>query len=401
MKKTISVGAPQVIEKLCKLDAKTKKDFQDKVIEAAGKGYRTLAVAIRTGSSEKSMNLVGLMFLADPIRQGAKEIIAYLRKNGIDTKMLTGDNYEISKRISTDLGINGVVIEKNKVQFDRLTDEQLRNVAAFSEVLPRDKYEIALRYQKSNVIAVTGDGVNDLPAMKVSNASIAVNNAVDALKGSSDIVLLAPGIGVIKDAIIESRKIFTRLYTYSVYRISESVRLVASILVLGLWLGGFPLTPLQLLILAFLNDLPIISLAFDNVKNTTSPSKINVKKRFINSSLFGLIGVINSVLLVFIIYKLFNFPIDQVQTLFFLKLAIGGHMLVYVVHTDERWFKFLPNKAVIWATTLTQLGATLMAYFGIFMTKVSPLLILFIWIWCFVWMQVSEEVKMFEQKYLR
>ena len=174
------------------------------------------------------------------------------------------------------------------------------------------------------------------------------------------------GISVIKDAILESRKIFVRLYTYSLYRISESLRLIITVAVLGLAVGAYPLTPLQLILLALLNDLPIISLATDKVKIANRPSKINIKKRFILSSSFGLVGVVNSLLL-FFIARWMGLPWAAIQTIFFLKLTIGGHMLIYVAHTKERWWKFLPSKPVILATTLTQALATVLALTGLFM----------------------------------
>jgi H+-transporting ATPase len=226
----------------------------------------------------------------------------------------------------------------------------------------------------------------------------AVKNAVDALKGAADIVLLTDGITVMSEAFLEGRKIFARLYSYSLYRISESFRLVVTIAILGLLTGSYPLSPLQLIILALLNDVPIISLATDRVKIAHRPSLINVREQFSTSILFGVVGVANSLLLYFIATNYLHLPLAVVQTLFFLKLTIGGHLLIYITHTRERWWRFLPSKTVIIATVTTQLIATIFAVSGFFMpAPISWKLALLVWIWAIFFMQISELVKYLKQ----
>jgi H+-transporting ATPase len=372
-KEFVSVGAPQVIASLCKIDSKTKAKFEKDVKEAARAGYRSLAVAVNHKGVEKGMELAGLLLLSDPLREDAKDVIRFMQEKGIDVKMLTGDNAAIGNRIGAELDLG-----KDDV---------------FCEVLPADKYKIVSEAHGRKVTAVTGDGVNDLPAMKSADVSIAVSNAVDALKSFADIVLLSPGIAVVKDAIIEARKVFSRLYTYSVYRISESLRVIVSILLLSIIYGAYPLTPIQLILLALMNDIPIVSLAFDRVKLAPEPAKIKVKERFVLSTLFGLVGVFNSLIFFVLLYSVFHIDLAVVATLFFLKLTVSGHLLIYVAHTDDRWFKFLPSREVIAATMGTQLIATCLAVFGIFI-KAAPLpLVLFVWVWAVCWMQVSELMK--------
>ena len=246
---------------------------------------------------------------------------------------------------------------------------------------------------------MTGDGVNDLPAVRKADVGIAVANAVDALKGTADIVLLDSGIGVMQTALVEARKIFFRLYNYSVYRISESFRLVVTALVLGLIIKGFPLTPVQIILLAFLNDIPIITLAFDRVKRADRPADLEPKERFTLGTLFGLVGVANSLLMYFFLADFVHLPLVFVQTAFFLKLTVGGHMLVYVAHTKERWWKFLPAKSVIIATALTQVAATMLAVLGIFIAAIPLWLAVFVWVWAFFWMQVSEGMKVVQSNF--
>ena len=265
--------------------------------------------------------------------------------------------------------------------------------------MPEDKLKLIERAQKDFTVAMAGDGVNDLPAVRRADVGIAVAKAVDALKGTADIVLLAPGIGVMQTALVEARKIFFRLYNYSIYRISESFRLIVTALVFGLIIKGFPLTPVQIILLAFLNDIPIITLAFDRVKRTDRPADLKPRERFTLGTLFGLVGVANSVLLYFFMADVFHVPLAIIQTAFFLKLTVSGHMLIYVAHTKERWWRFLPARSVIAATTLTQVCATALALFGIFVAPISLGLVVFVWLWAFFWMQVSEGMKIIESRF--
>ncbi len=401
----ISLGAPQIIEDL---DGYSSKDvilkFRKDIAKAASGGFRVLAIATKiSDEEEKNMRIVGLLLLSDPLDETSKDTISFMKENGINVKMVTGDNIAIAERISKELNLFGRVLSSEEtinLYNRKITKKDFKNIATFSEILPKDKYELVRAFKENYIVASTGDGINDLPAIKTANVGIAVSSAVSALKSLADIVLLGRGIAVIKDAIIESRKIFTRIYNYSVYRISESFRLIITILILGIIFGSYPLQPLQLILLAFLNDIPIISLAYDRVKISSKPSEINTKKRIYLSLLFGFVGVINSILLFLITIYIFHFPLPIVQTMFFLKLTVGGHLLVFVAHTEEKWFKFLPSKIVIIATMTTQIIATILAITGFLMpAKISPLLALCVWIWSFFWMQISDLMKYIKNKF--
>jgi H+-transporting ATPase len=400
----VSVGAAQIIEKLCDFSAEAKAAFAHDVESLSARGYRVVAVAVKKGMTEgdaadeeeKNMAMAGLIVFSDTIEPDAKATIDFMNANGIAVKMVTGDNAAISREIAHELGFNGDIIPRAdlaKIEWSATPREWWNGVSGFSEVLPEDKYHLVQEAKKYFTVASTGDGVNDLAALQMANVGIAVARAVDALKANADIVLTSSGISVIKDAILESRKIFVRLYTYSTYRISESMRLIITVAVLGIVVGAYPLTPLQLILLALLNDLPIISLATDRVKIANRPAKINVRERFKLSSSFGMVGVVNSLLL-FFIARWMGVPWAAIQTIFFLKLTVGGHLLVYVAHTKERWWRFLPSKTVIVATALTQAAATALAMTGWFMGgAISWQWAIAVWLWAIFWMQVTELVK--------
>ncbi len=402
-KTLVAVGAPQVIEELAALRPEDKRFYEDQVTEAANGGYRTLGVAVKTESaSESGMKMAGLLLLSDPLDADAKGTIDFLRENNVGVKMLTGDSLSITQRTIGELGLYGTALRRSGINWSSQDPSYFNGIGAFAEILPEDKFRLAkLAQAQGYVVAMTGDGVNDLGALKAAQVGIAVKNAVDALKSAADIVLLSQGLSVIRDALIEARKIFARLYSYSIYRLSESFRLIVTVVVLGLVYQTYPLTPVQLILIALLNDIPIISMAFDRVEHFSRPAKIKPAERFILSSLYGLTGIGNSLILFFLMADVFHLSWAVIQTVYFLKLTVSGHMLIYVAHTKERWWRFLPSKQVIWATFLTQIAASFLAGLGIFMPAISFLYIVAIWIWCLIWMQVSELAKIFHQRFVK
>ncbi|HQT82552.1 MAG TPA: HAD-IC family P-type ATPase [Candidatus Paceibacterota bacterium] len=383
----VALGSPPAVMPLCTSSADIADAVRRDIEDAAKDGSRAIAIALKKApggiDDEKGMTFIGVLVLADPLRTDAKETLAFLKQEGVDAIMVTGDTKETATHVAAILGIQGAVISPKDTDFTQLPADVFATTAAFAEVMPEDSY----------IVAATGDGVNDLPAVHKADVGIAVANAVDALKGTADLVLLAPGIDVLQTALVEARKIFFRLYNYSVYRISESFRLIVTALVLGIIIKGFPLTPVEIILLAFLNDIPIITLAFDRVKRADRPADLAPRERFMLGTTFGMVGVANSLCLYFLLADVIHLPLAAVQTAFFLKLTVSGHMLIYVAHTRERWWRFLPAKSVILATTVTQAIATGLAVAGVFVAPISPFLALFVWIWTAFWMQVSEAAK--------
>lgn len=396
-KETLVVaGAPQVIAGLTNFTEGQEAKYWHDIDAAAKEGYRTVAVAASEQiQAEQNLDLIGILLISDTLRPEAKSVIKFLHHNGVAVKMLTGDNRAIGERVAHELELTGLALSHDQLPSDweHTPDNWIDKNSVFSEILPEDKLQIVKLSKRSHVTAVTGDGINDLPAMEAADVSIAVANAADAVKSAADIFLISSGIDVIRNSFLEARKIFSRIYTYSVYRLSESFRLIVTILVLGVIYRVYPLTPVQLIVIALLNDIPIISLAFDRVKIAKRPQKIDIRGRFILSSLFGLTGILNSLALFFVFTYIHPVSWGVLTTMFFLKLLVSGHMLIYVAHTEDRWYKFLPSGPVIWTTTLTQITATVIAFFGIFSAPLSWSLIGFVWLWSFFWMQIAELVK--------
>lgn len=392
----VSSGAPQVIASLCILSKKEEEKFYKAVERMASGGFRVIAVASTTKSEQESdMDLLGLISLSDPPRSDAASTLSDLHKEGIEVRMITGDNIAISQHLAAEIGIKGHIMPAEKLRGNKFPDlaHWWEHSGGFAEILPADKYRLTELAKQHNVVAVTGDGINDLPSLGAADVGVAVKNAVNALRQSADLVILTDGIHILLLAIVEARKIFERLYSYSVYRISESFRLIVTIAILGLAIHAFPLTPLQLILLAFLNDVPIVTLAYNHVKTTHRPANSKSSHKLLRGLLHGSIGIVSSLLFYGLLTSVWHLPLAVVQTAFFLKLTISGHLLIYVAHTDKRWFRFLPSQPVILATTITQLLATLAAGVGLLMTGIPLWLIAFIWLWAVLFMQVSDVLK--------
>jgi len=390
---TVSLGAPATVAALCRFTKTASKQFKDAIDASAARGDRALLVAAGKTNEESNLEPIALLSLADALRPDAGTTIQAMHEEGIDVKMLTGDGLPIAKEVARALDLPGILYPRSVFDDPQMLAKSMPLAAGFAEVVPKDKYlavEAAKRYAR---VAVTGDGANDIPSVSNADVGIAVANSVDALRETADIVLLTDGLTVIATAISAARMVFMRLYHYSLYRISESARLIFTILIIGILVGTYPLTPIQILLLAFLNDVPIISIAFDRVRAPKAPAVIDTRRRMILALFYSLAGICNSVFTLIITYYYLHLPWPWIQTLFFLQLVVSGHMLIYVAHTEETWFRFFPSWEVISAATATQLLATLWALFGFFTAAIPVWLIVFVWVWSFFWMQMTAFFK--------
>lgn len=378
-------GQPQRVLKMC---SKAPKDAIKILQSYESKGFRMLAVA--SGKSLNKLELHGFVAFIDPPRKDAKEAVDFLKSHGVNVKMVTGDSRYVAKTIGKLVGIGSKVIARDKIK--AFTSKLLKKFDIFAEVLPEDKHMLVKVAKQENVVAVTGDGVNDIPAIKEAHVGIAVANATNATKNSADLVLLTNGISVIKDAIAESKRIFERLSYYTIYRISESFRVIITILILGIILADYPLDPLQLIVLSLLNDIPIIAIAFDKVRIPRKPAKLKFKTRLLVGTTLGVVGVVSSLLFLLIGWH-FGLTQDQLKTAFFLKLSVSGHLLLLVARTKKPWFKDLPSKALLSTILVTQLVASALSWLGIFMPSLSLEIIALTWLYAIAWMQVSELTK--------
>ena len=451
-------GAPQVLIEMTGVDEYTTNDLNNTVNLLASKGYRTLAVGCKQGN--EPMVLIGLIPLYDPPREDSQQVIVEMHQYGVQVKMITGDNLAIAKevgrllnleqrtissaqlsgtagnellalvealtivlyqRLKGEVSLNEakrfateVMTEVNSIYDTRLLEhefihthesaiiEMIEEVDIFAEVVPEDKYRIVDTLQKGgHIIAMTGDGVNDAPALKKADCGFAVSNATDAARAAADIILTAPGLSVINEAIRQSRITFARMKSYATFRIAETIRIVLFMTLSIIIFNFYPITALMIIMLALLNDIPILAIAYDNTRVHKVPVRWNMRELLTVSSVLGLTGVISSFLLFFVLQEL-GYSEDVIRTLIFLKLIIAGHSTLYVTRA-EGWFweRPWPSTLLFGATFGTEIIGTLFAVYGFMVTPIGWEYALWIWAYCMVWFVVNDAVKIFTYRVLR
>ena len=376
----VTKGAPQAILALIE----DKKSISDKltedVDEFARKGYRALGVA-RTDKKNR-WQFTGLIGLFDPPREDSAETIETAQSMGVNVKMVTGDHIAIAKEISSqvNLGKNIVLPAAFLDRPDSQAQDVVEEAEGFAEVFPEHKYRIVqLLQSKGHIVGMTGDGVNDAPALKKANAGIAVEGATDAAKSAADLVLTKPGLSVIIDAIKESRKIFQRMTNYGTYRIAETIRVLLFMTASIVIFQFYPVTALMLVLLALLNDLPIMTIAYDNVKYSDKPEKWDMRTLLGIATFLGIIGVFSTFGILYIGLIVLNLDPLVLQSFIYLKLSVAGHLTVFVARTKGPFWSVKPAIPLLLAVIVTQLVATLITVYGILLPAMGWGLALLVW----------------------
>lgn len=378
----ISKGAPQVILTLLPDHEKEKltKELNSLIDEFASKGFRTLGLA-KTDHTE-IWQYVGLIPLFDPPREDSAQTIKTARDMGVDVKMVTGDHTAIGKQIAQKVNLKNNILEVSAFldKPDREAAKIIEKADGFAQVFPEHKYKIVeLLQERNHIVGMTGDGVNDAPALKKADVGIAVDGATDAAKSAADIVLTSPGLSVIIDAIKESRKIFQRMNSYAIYRIAETIRVLLFITLAILVFNFYPVTAIMIVLLAFFNDAPIMAIAFDNVKYSKDPEKWNMRVVLSMATFLGLIGVVSSFGIFYIGQITLHLSKEAVQTFIFLKLAIAGHLTIFVTRTRGPFWSIKPSGTMFWSAVATKILATFVAVYGWFIAPISWDLALLVW----------------------
>jgi H+-transporting ATPase len=392
----VAKGAPQVIVDLCAPNTEQRGAISASVDRDAAKGFRTLGVA-RTDESGK-WRFLGLLPLFDPPRDDCAETIAKIRAMGVSIKMVTGDHEAIAKEIAgkLDLGQNIVVAETVFGQND--TGEQLSRIVAadgFARVFPEHKFKIVKALQGAGyIVGMTGDGVNDAPALKQADEGIAVSGATDAARAAADLVLTAPGLAVIATAIEEARRIFERMNAYAIYRIAETMRLLLFMTASILIFNFYPVTAVMVVLLALLNDLPIMMIAYDNAPIASRPVRWDMVRVLTIASALGIYGVLESFGMYWIVRDYLVLSAPVVQALIFLKLLVSGHMTIYLTRNKGPiWERPWPSWKLVVPCETTQLIGTLVVVYGLFMAPTGWLLVLMVWGYTLVSFLVASAIK--------
>ena len=378
----ITKGAPQVISALMESADKEKATvlINTQIDEFAAKGFRTLGTA-RTNEQGK-WQYVGLIPLFDPPRDDSAATIKTAQDMGVDVKMITGDHTAIAKQIAQKVNLKNNILEASAFldKPDKEAGAIVEKAEGFAQVFPEHKYRIVeLLQERKHIVGMTGDGVNDSPALKKADVGIAVAGATDAAKSAADIVLTLPGLSVIIDALKESRKIFQRMNSYAIYRIAETIRVLFFITLAIIVFNFYPVTAIMIVLLALFNDAPIMAIAYDNVKYSKDPERWDMRIVLSMATFLGLIGVISSFGIFYIGQEVLHLSREAVQSFIFLKLAIAGHLTIFLTRTRGPFWSIKPSAVMFWAAVVTKILATFVAVYGWSITPISWNLALLVW----------------------
>ena len=391
-------GAPQVILALSTNAGQVKSAVEKAVNEFAARGFRSLGVARADGGDQ--WQFLGVLPLFDPPREDAKVTIATALAMGVKVKMVTGDALAIAKETAKklDMGTNildAASLGDAKKEETSEVAESIEKADGFAQVFPEHKFHIVDVLQKrGHIVGMTGDGVNDAPALKKADCGIAVSGATDAARAAAAIVLTTPGLSVIIDAIKESRRIFQRMNSYAIYRIAETLRVLFFMTLAILIFNFYPLTAVMIVMLALLNDGAILSIAYDNVRYKDKPEAWNMRMVLGISTVLGIIGVVAAFGLFYLGERVFHLDRARIQTLMYLKLSVAGHLTIFLTRTRGPFWSIRPAK-ILWIAVLgTQTVATLIAVYGLFMTPLGWGWAAFVWGYALLWFLLNDRVKL-------
>lgn len=401
----VSKGAPQVMLKLCSVDAATERRAQQQVEEYAARGFRTLGVA-RTDSAG-IWKFMGLLPMFDPPREDSLDTLQRAKEHGISVKMVTGDNVAIARETATQLHLGNNILPAEAL-FDKDgtmpgdTATRIEETDGFAQVFPEHKYGIVKALQeRGHLVAMTGDGVNDAPALKQADVGIAVSGATDAARAAADLILTAPGLSTIIHAIEGARRIFERMNAYAIYRVTETIRIMIFMVLAMIVFNTYPITAIMIILLALLNDLPIMAIAVDNTWLDPSPVRWQMHRVLTLATVLGLIGVVETFLLLIIAKSWMALPIAEIQTLIFLKLSIAGHLTLFVARTRRPMYtRPYPAALLLGAILGTQTIAALLAGFGLLVAPIPWRYVAFVWAYCLIWVVVEDLVKLVVYRHL-
>ncbi|XP_020578324.1 ATPase 9, plasma membrane-type-like [Phalaenopsis equestris] len=380
-----SKGAPEQIIQLCGLKEDAIKKVHALIDRFADRGLRSLGVArqqipeMTKESAGGPWEFLGLLPLFDPPRHDSAETIRRALNLGVNVKMITGDQLAIGKETGRRLGMgtnmypSSTLLDEKSTEVTGLPiDELIEKADGFAGVFPEHKYEIVRRLQeRKHICGMTGDGVNDAPALKKADIGIAVADATDAARSASDIVLTEPGLSVIISAVLTSRAIFQRMKNYTIYAVSITIRIVLGFMLIAL-IWRFDFSPFMILIIAILNDGTIMTISKDRVKPSPVPDSWKLKEIFATGVILGAYMAVITVIFFYLAHDTDFFtkkfgvhPIkenpNQLTAALYLQVSIISQALIFVTRSRSWSFVERPGMLLVTAFLAAQLVATLIA----------------------------------------
>ena len=371
------LGEPKTVLSLCTNNEHLKDKVLQDIEEASRKGARTLAVAVQRGDS-REVTFAGLIHLMDPPRPDAREMILKLREHGVRPVMLTGDNVAIAKEIAKNVAIGERIFSVREIMSKDVKLEDIIDEAdGLAEVYPEDKFNVVKALQsKGYRVAMTGDGVNDAPALSQAEAGIAVKQATDAAKAAASLVLLEDGLSVIVDAITVGRILHQRALTWVINKITKTLQTILVILVGMLWLRKMTITPMGMAVLLLANDFLTMTISTDNARPSKKPATWNVKNIMIFSLPLSIAMLIPPVIVTYISPSVLNSSWNATVSAVLLSLIYTSQVRILMVRERNWLWSSRPGRELTISLLGTLIVFTLLAYTGIIFTELTPNLLL-------------------------
>jgi len=396
----VAKGAVQAIVDLVAAGGAAVERLEGTTAALAAKGFRALAVARADGGEWR---VSGVLAIQDPPREDSRRTLDEAGGLGVEVKMVTGDRIEIARQVAGEVGIGSEILGSallSRREGEGLA-ETVEDADGFAQVVPEDKFRIVKALQsRGHIVGMTGDGVNDAPALSRADAGIAVSGATDAARAAADIVLLSPGLSVIVEAIYSAREVFRRMSNYAIYRITETIRIVLFVTLSIVAFAFFPVTPLQIVLLAILNDAAILTIAYDRVIPSPRPERWDLREVLTIATVLGLVGVVESFSLVGLAMGPLNLSDPEVQTLMYLKLSVAGHLTLFVARTRGRLWSHRPAWVLLIAVIGTQVLATVIAVSGVLMEPLDWQLAALAWGYALLWIVLLDQFKLWTYGFL-
>jgi H+-transporting ATPase len=361
-------GAPQVVTTLTTANADV---VSRDVAELAVQGCRVLAVG---AGKDEPLELVGLVALQDPPRAESAGLIQDLHQWGVRVLMVTGDTPATAAAVARKVGIGDRIAPASLLRQD--VGPRPLDFDVFAGVLPEDKLRLVRSLQQGgHTTGMTGDGVNDAPALKQAEVGVAVASATDVAKAAASLVLTSPGLRNMVAAVQTSRKIYQRMLTYTLNKIIKTVEIAVLLSVGFIVTGQFVTTPTLIVLLLFTNDFVTMSIATDRAQPAPTPQRWRVGRLVLAAlSLGGLVLLMSFAILFWARYYL-QLPLQQLQTLIFLVLVFGGQGTLYLVREHRHFWSSAPSPWLLVSSFADVMVVSAMAAFGVLMAPISLSLI--------------------------
>ena len=363
-------GAVRTIAEACGLQAPAIEALEARVSASAAKGYRTLAVA--RGPETGALALVGLVSLYDPPRPDARQLIATLQERGVSVKMLTGDALAVASEIARGVGLANIQrvsdLKAASAQSGNQTVDLFAGADGFAEVFPEDKYIVVKQLQAAgHVTGMTGDGVNDAPALRQAEVGIAVSTATDVAKGAASVVLTEPGLTNIVALVEQGRTIYQRILTWIVNKISRTILKAAFVAIAYVVTGKFVVSAFAMLLLTFMTDFAKIALATDHVRPSGKPETWNIGGFITVSVVLGVAMVAETLLFLRIGWSRFGLATNNnaLYTFSFLMLLYFAAFSVLSARERRAFWSTMPSKPLMAALLADALTGTILTRVGL------------------------------------